>query len=80
LGKNNSIDVFKGIVKIYIIFNGQQGCCSSENEELVTKQLYTEEIADRNNEGLILIKWKVPAGITAGSGGPGSFSIMLGFE
>jgi hypothetical protein len=42
--------------------------------------LYTEEILNRNQEGLVLVRWSVPNGITAGSFGPGTFSIMLCFE
>lgn len=80
LGKNNDINVLNSTTSIYIIINGRRGVCTSENESLVVKQLYTEEIDDRNNEGLVLIRWKVPNGITAGNNGPGTFSIMLGFE
>ena len=80
LGKNNDINVLNSTTSIYVVINGRRGVCTSENESLVVKQLYTEEIDDRNNEGLVLIRWKVPNGITAGNNGPGTFSIMLGFE
>jgi hypothetical protein len=82
LGKRNDLDIFApdAIITVYVVINGQQGGCSSKDSTLVTTQLYTEEISDRNKEGLILVRWLVPNGITAGSLGPGSFSIMLCFE
>lgn len=80
LGKRNDLDVFAEdtTITIYVIMNEQRGLDDDTNR--ITKQLYTEEITERNKEGLILISWKVPAGITAGSNGPTSLSIMIGIE
>jgi hypothetical protein len=83
IGKNTKIDVMNenAIIKIYMIVGGKQGLCSSAGDNpYITKQLYTEEIKDRVNEGLVLIKWKLPIGLTSGTFGPGSFSIMVGVE
>jgi hypothetical protein len=79
LGKKEKLDVFKdSTITIYVIMNDARGMDNDTNR--ITKQLYTEEIADRNQEGLVLISWKVPAGITAGSNGLTGLSVMIGIE
>lgn len=83
LGKRNDLDIFApdAIITVYVVIKDKQGRCSTDDEvSLIAKQLYTEEISNRNQEGLVLVRWSVPNGITAGSLGPGSFSIMLCFE
>ena len=83
LGKRNDLDIFATDAKItvYVVIKDKQGRCSTDDEvSLIAKQLYTEEISNRNQEGLVLVRWSVPNGITAGSSGPGPFSIMLCFE
>jgi hypothetical protein len=80
LGKNNEIDIMNDdvSVSIYAVLNGAQGICTSAIGKTVTKQLYTEQLEDRESEGLVLIKWKLPVGMTSGNLGPGTFSIMIG--
>jgi hypothetical protein len=58
---------------IVVVMNGKRGI-DSEN---LQKELNSAEIADRNNEGLVLLKWRVPPGITAGTEGPGSLQIAV---
>lgn len=80
LGKKNELDVFSTDSKIiiYVIMNESRGMDNDSNR--ITKQLYTEEISNRNKEGMVLISWKVPAGITAGTAGAKPLSIMIGIE
>jgi hypothetical protein len=78
LGKKRELDVMNSNITVYVTLNGLVG--SDSDTTRITKSLYTTEIADRNSEGLAFITWKVPAGITAGPGGPNGLQIMLGFE
>lgn len=81
LGKTNKfIDVMNEStnISLYITMNGLYGA-SLQGKDIV-KKLYTSEIEDRNNEGLVFITWNVPAGVTAGPAGPNPMSIMLGIE
>jgi hypothetical protein len=80
LGKKNELDVFSADSKIiiYVIMNESRGM--DEDPSRIIKQLYTEEISNRNKEGMVLISWKVPAGITAGTAGANSLAIMIGIE
>lgn len=57
--------------------NGLTGIETGDNIEV---SLYSSELTDRKNEGMVLITWHVPAGITAGNGGPNNLEISVGFE
>lgn len=78
LGKKRELDVMSSNITVYVTLNGLVG--SDSDVSRIEKRLYTTEIDNRNSEGLVLITWKVPAGITAGPGGPSGMKIMLGFE
>lgn len=80
LGKKKTLDVLSAntTVTIYVTMNGLAGYDNTDN---VTKELYTVKIDEDIKEGLVLITWKVPNGVTSGvSTGPVGFSIMVGFE
>ena len=77
LGKQRELDVMQADISIYVIINGSAGV---DNTDDIEKSEYTTEIDQRNKEGLVFIRWKVPAGITAGPGGPNTLSLMIGFE
>lgn len=77
LGKNRELDVISSNITVYVTMNGFAG---KDDTNDIVKTNYTAEIADRNKEGLVLITWKIPAGVTAGPGGPGSLKVMLCFE
>ena len=79
LGKKKTLDVLNTntTVTIYVTMNGLAGYDNTDN---ITKELYAVEIGEGTKEGLVLITWKVPNGITSGIyTGPIGFSIMLGF-
>lgn len=87
LGKNRDIDIMNEntIATIYITLNGMNGTNSEVTPEgeptgYITKKLYTEELDNRLKEGLVLLTWMPPAGVTAGPGGPNTLSIAIGFE
>jgi hypothetical protein len=77
-GKNSDLDVFADGTEVFVVvvMNELIGV-DSEN---ITKQLYSTEISGRKNEGMVLLTWKVPVGLTAGNGGPGPFKIALGIK
>lgn len=78
LGKKREIDILNEAgIEIYVTMGNAFGSDRSTNR--ITKRLYTEEIADREKEGLVLITWKVPEGITAGPNGATGLSIMFNF-
>ena len=79
LGRKHNIDVFSQECKknICIKMNGLTGIETGDNIEV---SLYSSELTDRKNEGMVLITWHVPAGITAGNGGPNNLEISVGFE
>lgn len=79
LGKGNIIDVNDSNtqIAIYVVMNGCRGI--DNNPIRIEKQLYTEQIGEDTN-GLVLLTWKVPAGITSGVGGANTLQIMLQFE
>ena len=78
LGKRNTIDVNDSNTKIaiYVVMNGYRGI---DNSNRIEKQLYTEQIGEDEN-GLVLLTWKIPAGVTSGVGGANTLQIMLQFE
>lgn len=77
LGKNRELDVMNSNITIYVTMNGFAG---KDDTDDIVKTNYTVEITDRNKEGLVLVTWKIPAGVTAGPGGPGPLKVMLCFE
>ena len=80
LGKREAIDVMDAHtdVRIAVTMNGKYGLDSlKEGHGNITLRPYSAEIAGRKNEGMVLIAWKVPAGITAGTLGPNSLTIAL---
>lgn len=77
LGKNRELDVMSSNITVYVTMNGFAG---KDDTDDIVKTNYTVEITDRNKEGLVLITWKVPAGVTAGPGGPNNIQIMLCFQ
>jgi hypothetical protein len=76
LGRDNSLDVLgeNVTVTIYVIMNGYK-----RKQILKEKKLYTTEISDRNNEGLVFIDWKVPPQFTSGAFGANSLQLSLEF-
>jgi hypothetical protein len=70
LGKKRELDVSKATISIYVR-TSEATVTFTEN---ITKRLYTEEISDRNQEGLVLIEWKIPNEISD------SWSLTAGFE
>lgn len=82
IGKKNEIDVLdeKTYIRIYVTMAGYMGSDGSEREgSEFSRQLYTEEIDNRNKEGLVLLTWKLPAGITNGVGKATNFEITVSF-
>ena len=79
LGKKKELDVLSEDtnVSIYITMNDNFGRDNSTDR--ITKKIYTNTAAEYK-DSLVLITWKVPEGITAGSNGPCGLSIMLSFE
>ena len=77
IGKNKVIDVLDDAASItlYITMNGLFGTVVEGTN--LTKKVYTEE-TNKNPDGLVFIKWKPTAGITAGKAGPNTMSVMVG--
>lgn len=82
LGKNNDLDTYNSKISIYIIINGHRLKEVSESTPTrITRQLYTSEIAEREKDGLVFIKWEVPSNITANeSYGSGKIQIAIEFQ
>jgi hypothetical protein len=79
LGKDNSLDVMNANITLYIVI--PEVMTAKTNSGDILKRLYTEEITDRKNEGLVLLTWPVPKAVTANWGAyAGSFNIALGIE
>jgi hypothetical protein len=72
LGKNHSLDVFNANPCIFVSINGKKGIDSSN----ITKELYSVDLDNINYEGMVLLKWRVPPGITGGVG-PGQLQIAI---
>ena len=60
LGKKKDLDVNNANISIYVKTQ-ETTALFTEN---ITKRLYTEEIFDRNQEGIVLIEWKIPEEIS----------------
>lgn len=62
IGKNEDLDILAENVdvSIYVRFDN----ILDETKDNIERRLYTEEIANRNKEGLVFIKWLVPNSIT----------------
>ena len=77
-GKDHSLDVMDDNTEVFVVvvMNELIGL----DKDNITKQLYTPELSDRTREGMVLISWKVPVGLTAGNGGPGKFKVALGIQ
>lgn len=72
LGKNHSLDVLNANPCIFASINGKKGIDSSN----ITTELYSVDLDSANYEGMVLLKWKVPPGITGGVG-PGQLQIAV---
>lgn len=77
LGRGQTIDVYNDDTSAFVIIAMNE---LSGLDQTIEKELYSAEIEGRTNEGLVLLKWAVPAGITAGSGGPNVMQIAVGFN
>lgn len=78
LGRNHGLDVLgaKCQVFVVVVMNNKAGCDNTN----ITTIPYSYEISGRQNEGMALITWHVPAGITAGNAGPNAMKIAVGFD
>lgn len=76
LGKNHSLDVLNENTtpSIFVSINGKKGIDS--NSDNITKELYSVDLSNIDNEGMVLLKWKVPPGVTGGVG-PGKLQIAV---
>ena len=77
-GKDSSLDIFADGTDVFIVVVMNE--LIGVDRENITKQLYSTELSGRKNEGMVLLTWKVPVGLTAGNGGPGTFKIALGIQ
>jgi hypothetical protein len=75
LGKNHKLDVLNEKTKTNIVvgINGKKGIDSGSN---ITKNLYSVNSGSDNYEGMVLLKWSVPPGVTGGVG-PGQLEIAV---
>ena len=75
LGRKKDLDVNSANISIYVKTQ-ETTALFTENIE---KRLYTEEIFDRNKEGIVLIEWKIPEEISVNQSLTEGFEIALGF-
>jgi hypothetical protein len=78
LGKNHGLNVLDKdcTVSICVKMNGM----TEIEADNITVVPYSAEIVGRKNEGMALITWHIPSGITAGKGGPNNLEISIGFK
>jgi hypothetical protein len=78
LGRNHGLDILGAECQAFVVvvMNNKAGCDNTN----ITTIPYSYEISGRQNEGMVLITWHVPAGITAGTAGPNTMKIAVGFD
>ena len=82
IGKNREVDVYDDStnLSLYILMKGNEGGEGyAVDLQNCTKRLYTQKITDRENEGMVLITWQVPDGVTCGAYGPGKLEVAIEF-
>jgi hypothetical protein len=79
IDKKHTFDIYDDstLVNIHVTINGLFGIDNDKNN--IVKTLYNKATLEER-DSLVLITWKVPAGVTAGAGGPNDLQIMLSFE
>jgi hypothetical protein len=85
IGKNREFDIYNSetgnvAISLYIAMTGEDETVRYAIDSTnISKQLYIPEINNRNSEGLVLLTWDVPDGITCGTIGPGKLEVALEF-
>lgn len=77
LGSKSDFDILGDGVRpaIYLIANNNR----IKDTENLTLTLYTEQLEDRNNEGLVFIDWAVPSKLTSGALNANGFEFAIEF-
>jgi hypothetical protein len=76
LDKKGTLDVMEADVNIYAFIGGRY---YNVNPNTISKKLYTSNV-EESGDVLVLFKWEVEEGITAGSFGAGNIRIAIEFK